>query len=131
MARQRYRSRLGRAVVAVQLKLDMPGFRYRKWGHEQQCRAGDWLLDNGGDVYTVDGEVFARTYRAVGPSAPGQYVKHTQVWAEQATAPGAMPTKEGHTDYRPGDWLVSNQEDGGDTYAIGADKFGSLYEPDV
>jgi acetylornithine deacetylase/succinyl-diaminopimelate desuccinylase-like protein len=36
------------------------------------AKAGDWLVDNGGDVYTVDAEVFARTYREV---ARGAYVK--------------------------------------------------------
>jgi hypothetical protein len=32
-------------------------------GAEQRCKRGDWLVDNGGEVYTVDGDSFARTYR--------------------------------------------------------------------
>ena len=57
--RRRYRKCPDRAVIAVQIDLDTPGFTYRKWGGEQRCKAGDWLVDNDGDVYTVDRESFA------------------------------------------------------------------------
>jgi hypothetical protein len=60
--RKRYRRRPGQPVVAVQLKLDTEGFKYRKWGEEQRCKANDWIVDNDGDVYTVDADSFARTY---------------------------------------------------------------------
>lgn len=115
-------------MAAVQLKLETEGLRYRKWGHDQFARAGDWLVDNAGDVYTVAAEVFARTYREV---ARGAYVKTAPVWAERATQAGTVPTKEGATAYAAGDWLVSNNEDGSDAYAIAAGKFETLYEPDV
>ena len=36
VARHRYRRMPGTPVLAIQLKLDMPGFRYVKWGHEQR-----------------------------------------------------------------------------------------------
>ena len=39
-----------------------------------------------------------------------------------------MKTKEGATHYRVGDYLVSNERDGGDAYAITADKFEAMYE---
>jgi hypothetical protein len=127
MTRRRYRPRRDRFVIAVQLKLDTEGFRYRKWGHEQRCKAGDWLVDDGGDVHTVDAESFARTYLE---QRRGQYVKIGPVWAEQAVEDGSVVTKEGRTRHSKGDWLVSNDEDGGDAYAIGAEKFEALYEPD-
>lgn len=127
MSRQRYRRRPEQAVAAVQLNLDTEGLRYRKWGHEQQAKPGDWLVDNGGDVYTVDAESFAATYRAVGR---GAYIKTAPVWAEQAASAGQVQTKEGHTAYEAGDWLVSNQPNGSDAYAISAEKFPQLYEPD-
>jgi hypothetical protein len=126
MARQRFRQRPDQAVTAIQLTLDMDGLRYRKWGHDQVAKPGDWLVDNQGDVYTVAAATFARTYRAAGRG----YVKTTPVWAEQATSPGSVATQEGHTDYAAGDWLVSNQEDGGDGYAIKDEKFRALYELD-
>jgi hypothetical protein len=125
--RRRYRKRPEQFVIAVRLALDMTGFGYRKWGAEQRCKSGDWLVDNGGDVYTVDAEAFARTYREVGP---GHYVKVTPVWAEVATEAGAVPTKEGESHYAAGDYLVSNEEDGGDAYCVSAAKFEAMYEQD-
>jgi hypothetical protein len=125
--RQRYRRKPDQAVSAICLSLDFDGLSYRKWGNEQRAKVGDWLLDNAGDVYTVDAQSFARTYREVGP---GRWVKTTPIWAEQAAQAGSVPTKEGRTDYQAGDWLVSNNADGSDSYAISAAKFEQLYEPD-
>lgn len=125
--RQRFRRKPGQPVVAVQLKLDIDGFPYRKWGAEQHCKAGDWLVDNAGDVYTVDADSFARTYSAEGQ---GTYVKSGNVWAERAAEAGRVSTKEGSTCYEAGDWLVSNEKDGSDAYAVSAKKFEESYEPD-
>ncbi len=125
--RNRYQRRPDRPVSAVRLLLDTSGFIYRKWGAEQHCKAGDWLVNNDGDVYTVDADSFARTYRAVGP---GAYVKNTPVWAERVDAPGSVATREGCTHYEAGDYIVSNSEEGGDTYAISAAKFEFLYTQD-
>jgi hypothetical protein len=125
--RRRYRRRPDQFVVAVPLRLDTPGFSYRKWGAEQHCKAGDWLVDNDGDIYTVDADVFAATYRQV---RPGTYLKISPVWAEAAGEDGSIATKEGHTDYKKGDYLVFNDQAGTDGYAMGAAKFESRYEPD-
>jgi hypothetical protein len=83
-------------------------------------------VNNNGDVYSIDAETFARTYRPVGN---GLYVKHTTIWAEPAAADGVVATKEGQTHYRAGDFLVFNQADGQDAYAITREKFEQLYEP--
>ena len=125
--RKQYRRRPGQPVVAVQIKLDTNGFGYYKWGGEQRCKANDWIVDNQGDVYTVDANSFARTYRAEGL---GTYVKTGKVWAERASTSGRVDTKEGSTGYEAGDWLVSNEEDGSDAYAVSAKKFDELYELD-
>ncbi len=126
-ARHRYRKKDDRTVVAVRLNLETRGFSYIKWGGEQVCKQGDWLVDNDGEVYTVDAVVFARTYRMV---SPGNFVKVTPVWAEVATAPGNVKTKEGESHYVAGDYLVYNNEDGTDAYYITRDKFTEMYEPD-
>ena len=126
-AQQRFRRRPDQTVVAVQLDLDTDGLRYRKWGHEQQAKRGDWLVDNKGDIYTVDAKSFAQTYRQV---QRGAWLKTTPVWATQATQAGSVQTKEGHTQVRAGDWVVANNADGSDAYAMGADKFQAMYEPD-
>lgn len=125
--RRRYRKKADQFVIAVRFDLDTAGFSYRKWGAEQRCKAGDWLIDNNGDIYTIDGGVFARTYRSLGP---GTYVKTTPIWAEKVDQPGSVATKEGRSFYNSGDYLVSNNEDGTDVYCIVAAKFESMYEPD-
>jgi hypothetical protein len=124
--RERHVRRPDRPVAAVRLALDTDGLVYRKWGGEQRAKAGDWLVDNDGDVYTVDADVFARTYRKTGP---GAYVKTTPVWAERAESAGSVTTKEGVTHHDAGDYLVSNTADGTDEYAMKAATFESLYMP--
>jgi hypothetical protein len=123
--RKRYRKREGQFVTAVQLDLEFDGFTYRKWGADQRCKPGDWLVDNQGEAYTIDAEVFAATYREV---SPGVYVKSTPIWAEVATEPGRVETVEGVSHYQAGDYLVSNNEDGTDAYCISAEKFVEMYE---
>ena len=124
--RRRYVRRPESPIVAVRLALDTDGVVYRKWGGEQRAKAGDWLVDSDGDVYTVDADVFARTYRPVGP---GAFVKTTPVWAARAEKAGAVTTKEGTTHFQAGDYLVSNSRDDSDQYAISAEKFEQLYIP--
>ncbi len=123
--RLKYVKRANQAVVAVQLALDTVGFTYQKWGGVQRCKAGDWIVNNDGDVYTVDRETFERTYRQVGA---GTYVKITPVWAEVAREAGSVQTKEGVTHYGGGDYLVFNEQHGGDAYAVSADKFEAMYQ---
>mgnify|MGYP000493816362 CR=1 FL=1 len=124
--RQRYRRKPDQAVTAICLALEFDGLSYRKWGADQRANKGDWLVEHDGDVYTVAADSFARTYRAVGP---GRWLKTTPVWAEVAAQEGSVTTKEGRTQFKTGDWLVSNEADGSDAYAISADKFQQLYEP--
>ena len=125
--RRRYRKRTDSFIVAIRLSLDTDGFTYRKWGGIQKAKPGDWIVNNSDDCYTVDGETFSRTYRRVGP---GTYLKTRPVWAEVATESGHVATLEGTSDYAPGDYLVSNNEDGSDAYCMSAEKFVAMYEPD-
>ncbi|MGQ0649769.1 MAG: hypothetical protein ACT4P7_19625 [Gemmatimonadaceae bacterium] len=125
--RAKYRKKAGSYVVAVQLNLQTRGFHYEKWGGSQTGKAGDWLLDNNGDVYTVDRDTFARTYQ---PVSPGLYRKVAPVWAELAERDGSIPTKEGVTHYRAGAYLVFNEPDGRDGYAVEAEAFHRMYEAD-
>lgn len=125
-ARKKYVKRVGTEVVAVQLNLDTSGFTYRKWGGDQTCKPGDWIVNNGGEVYTVDRDTFARTYRAEGP---GFYRKVAPVWAERVDRDGEIRTKEGVTRYKAGAYLVFNDEAGQDGYAVTASSFEAMYEP--
>jgi hypothetical protein len=126
--RRRYLRRPDRPVAAVRLLLDTDGLTYRKWGGEQRAKRGDWIVDNDGDVYSVDAESFARTYREI---ARGAYVKTTPVWAERAQSAGSVATKEGVTHYKAGDYVVSNNSDGSDAYSIDGEKFEALYTLDT
>lgn len=123
--RKRYRKKPNQFVTAVQVNLDVNEFAYRKWGGEQRCKQGDWLVDNDGDFYTVDAEVFAKTYQRL---SPGVYLKTTPIYAEQATSAGRVKTKEGESEYRAGDYIVFNNPDGSDAYCISSEKFDAMYE---
>ena len=123
--RHTYVKRDTEVVVAVQVDLDTTGFSYEKWGGTQSCKPGDWLVNNNGDTYTVDRESFARTYRGMGP---GTYVKISPVWAEMASTPGEVHTKEGSTHYERGDYLVYNEPEGGDAYAVSKELFEQMYQ---
>ena len=107
------------------MDLDCEGFTYEKWGGTQRCKAGDWIVNNAGDTYTIDAEIFAKTYREIGP---GTYEKDVPVWAERAKVAGKIPTKEGSTAYEAGDMLVFNDAERIDGYAMSAETFESLYE---
>src|SRR5262245_17893707 len=123
-SRRRYIRRPDRPVIAVRLALDTDGLVYRKWGGEQRAKPGDWLVDSDGDVYTIAADTFARTYRQTGP---GTYAKTTAIWAQRAERGGRVTTQEGSTQYEAGDYLVSNNEDGSDAYAIDAAFFEARY----
>ena len=124
--RRKFVKRPDQAVCAVQLNLETDGFTYRKWGDLQRCKAGDWLVDNDGDVYSVDQTTFERTYRR---QDNGKFLKITPVWAEVAAEAGSVQTKEGATGYERGDYLVFNEADGSDGYAVSKQKFEAMYEP--
>jgi hypothetical protein len=122
---QKYRRKKRTFITAVQLDLDTNGFTYQKWGAEQHCKRGDWLVNNRDDVYTIDAETFQQTHRMV---SPGVYEKIAPVWAEVTSQPGTIQTKEGATAYAAGDYLVFNDQGRKDGYAMKASTFHDLYE---
>jgi hypothetical protein len=124
--RQKYQKKASQAVIAIRLDLKTDGFEYEKWGGKQRAKRRDWLVDNDGDVYTVDAKSFARTYERL---RLGTYVKIAPVWAEVATEAGSIKTKEGQSSYRRGDYIVYNNRSGRDGYCVSAAKFKSMYRP--
>ena len=124
MMRRRYRKKADQFVIAVPLDLATDGLRYRKWGGAQRAKRRDWIVDNDGDIYTVDRKVFAKTYKRL---RPGIYLKTTPVWAEVAAAPGTVRTKEGASRYRKGDYIVFNNRTGTDGYCMSGAKFRAMY----
>jgi hypothetical protein len=125
MALEQYQRRPGATVHAICLNLETDGFDYVKWGARQHCKRGDWIVSNGGDTYTVDADVFQHTYESIGGV---EYQKTGTVWAEQATSPGRIETKEGSTNYDAGDYVVYNEPNRTDGYAVSRTKFERMYE---
>jgi hypothetical protein len=125
--RRKYVKKANQRVVAVRLDLDTKGLVYRKWGARQVAKRGDWLVDNNGEIYSVDGKVFARTYKQL---RTGIFLKTTPVWAEIAARTGTIRTKEGTSRYQEGDYIVYNDKDGRDGYCIAAATFKSTYRAD-
>lgn len=125
MNRKKYCKRQQQVVIGVQLDLQTSGFTYEKWGSRQKCKSGDWLVNNNGDCYTISEESFAETYSQI---APGQFVKIAAVWASQAEASGKVKTNEGYTEYSAGDYIVCNNKDGTDSYAVLKLDFEKMYE---
>lgn len=60
-AKRKYKKKPTSFVTAVRPDLDTKGFVYNKWGGEQVCKRGDWLVNNNGDTYTVSRGSFAKT----------------------------------------------------------------------
>ena len=55
-------------------------------------------------------------------------MKVAPVYAEVATTSGDVKTKEGTTHYDAGDYLVYNEPDGGDPYAVSKENFERMYQ---
>jgi hypothetical protein len=123
---QEFRRKQKTHITAVCLDLDTDGFTYQKWGGSQKCKRGDWLVNNNGEVYTIDAQTFSSSYHMV---SPGVYEKGSTVWAREASESGRIQTKEGSTAYDAKDYLVFNDRAGKDGYAIKQQTFHSLYEP--
>jgi len=120
-----YRKRHFSLITAVKLDLETTGFTYKKWGGVQTCKPGDWIVDNEGDAYTIDSDVFASTYSPA--DTPGRYQKNSSVWAKTAKEDGSIRTKEGVTHYKAGDYIVYNDREQRDGYAVAAEKFEEMY----
>ena len=93
--------------MAVQLDLETDGLTCQKWGGAQTCKADDWMVNNDGNVYTVDRDTFARTYGAV---SPGIYEKDAQ--SGQGSPSSRSDCHEGRRDPLPGGRLPRLQRPG-------------------
>ena len=122
---KKYVPKSNATVIAVQIDLDIEGFTYVKWGAEQRCSRGDWLVDNHGDVYTITDDTFTRTYRM---ERPGLYRKITPVWARVAHAKGTVLSEEGETEYEPGDYVAFHAPGAELGWAVKPAKFRERYD---
>lgn len=126
---QKYKRKYN-TVRAIQLDFEAADLNYKKWGGIQRAYAGDWLVMNAGEVYTVERKSFAATYVPAPANKDwGLYTKVGFVWAFKANHGGTIGTKEGISTYAEGDFVVFNKEDSTDGYCVKPDKFLSMYEP--
>jgi len=131
-SKQQYRRKANR-VVAIQMNFENAAagddntslFKYHAWGDVQKCKPYDWVVNNNGEVYTIDDESFQDTYEEL---SLGVYAKVSSVWAKEASEDGKVKTKEGYTHFKKGDMIVSNDEKFLDQYAMSKEKFFELYE---
>lgn len=91
-------------------------------GDRLHAVAGDWLLSDGSDEWTVTNDVFTASYRALGD---GSYQKTATVTAVQLDEPFAVDTLEGVATGAAGDWLVRNPT--GESWPIPAATFAKRY----
>mgnify|MGYP001000091360 CR=1 FL=1 len=117
-------------VTAIPLAFGGLNMGYVKdaWGPAvQTAKAGDWLVQShiDGDVYTIDVDVFVKSYAPVGD--PGVYEKFGTVEAALATGDGEIPTLEGTTTYAAGDYICRGMN--GELWAMSARKFEARYTP--
>lgn len=95
-------------------------------GSDLDAAAGDWLLTDGRREWTVDADVFARSYERL---ADGTFRKSTTVQAVQLDEAVDVPTLEGVSAAVAGDWLLRGVE--GELWPVGDDHFRSRYAPDT
>lgn len=91
-------------------------------GSRLTALAGDWLLETYGSTWTVNADVFERTYEK---QADGTYLKIVAVTARKLTTEVDIVTLEGIAHALPGDWLVCNPA--GDVWPVNAEEFSRRY----
>lgn len=87
-------------------------------------RAGDWLVSNDSDMWTVAADVFERTYEQL-PN--GRWRKTALITAVRATERTTIQTLEGPAVAEVGDWIATNPT--GESWPIKADTFARHYVP--
>ena len=115
----RYRSRV--TVRAVEV------FDDAEWttphGDVLHASAGDWWVMDGGDRWSVSGDIFRSTYRSL---TGDRYRKTSTVTAVAMSDTFAVQTIEGVATGLPGDWLVCNPS--GEYWPVAAEVFERRYE---
>lgn len=105
-------------------QLDAPRTWQTDRGDELTGVAGDWLLSDGTNQWTVADAVFRATYRR---RADGRYEKHATILAVRAGAEIAIPTLEGTATAHDGDWIARNPS--GECWPITDEVFRRSYLP--
>lgn len=92
-------------------------------GSTLRAAAGDWELTDGTRTWTVASDIFAKTYTEV---APGVYRKTGRVQAVRLNEDAVIPTLEGESVARAGDWVVRGVN--GEVWPVPAEEFAEAYD---
>ncbi|MGQ7787939.1 PGDYG domain-containing protein [Nesterenkonia sp. K-15-9-6] len=92
-------------------------------GAVMEAKPGDWIVDDDGQQWSVDAEVFAETYEAV---SEGRYRKTGEVRARQIAQPTSLETLEGSDQLDAGDWVVQNAS--GECWGVSDARFRRRYQ---
>ena len=112
------------AVVTAR-RLTEPLTWHTEGGATLSAQPGDWeLTDADGDRWTVEPAAFARSYRR---RPDGRYAKHEFVDAVRVAHGIDVPTTEGPSTARPGDWLL--RDAGGAVWPVPDHTFRDRYSP--
>ena len=87
--------------------------------------AGDWLVTDGTEEWTVAPGVFARSYR---PLPDGRFVKVAPVRAARLDRTAEVPTLEGVARAEAGDWVLCGVD--GELWTVTDTFFRAHYEPE-
>lgn len=95
-------------------------------GSALSARAGDWLITDGVQEWTVEADIFARTYRRL---PDGRFAKDAPVDAVRTDRPLDVPTLEGVARAEAGDWVLRGVD--GELWPVSDAYFRSTYTPDA
>jgi hypothetical protein len=94
-----------------------------KTGDWLQARAGDYQVRNDeGEAWSVEPEIFNRTYEHVGYD---RWRRIGRVWAQRAVPDELVITLEGPVTAKPGDWVIKGTA--GEQWITSAEHFAKSY----
>lgn len=94
-------------------------------GSALSAAAGDWLVTDGAEEWTVAPDIFRRTYRRL---ADGRFVKQEPVRAARLDRSAEVPTLEGVARAEAGDWVLCGVD--GELWTVTDTFFRAHYEPE-
>jgi hypothetical protein len=118
---RRYRS----TAVVRATRLARPYTWRTARGSALSARAGDWRLSDGVEEWTVEADIFARTYRRL---PDGRFTKDAPVDAARTDRPLDVPTCEGVARAEAGDWVLRGVD--GELWTVTDAYFRSTYTPE-
>jgi hypothetical protein len=117
---RRYRS----TAVVRATRLSEPSTWRTDRGSSMSAHAGAWRVTDGVEEWTVEADIFARTYDRL---PDGRFAKHATVDAVRTDQARDVPTLEGVARAEAGDWILRGAE--GELWTVTDSYFRAHYAP--